>query len=212
MRGAAAPSRADGGDGHGRPVSSSSYIPSALLDYQRGNYLVQFETGTRLGSRVAFLQLANWAVRTDPELGLRGDPVSERRESRSLRVGEAHDVATLGGEALPRGERETRVVTGEYPGAGVGELAGDQLRFQQYAAREVHGIEVRVMARRCLHVREQARQRRLFTESLHRLPVRAAESRDDGKHRLGGQACLQLRFPGGRRSLQFPDVQLPAPL
>ncbi|HEX8783480.1 MAG TPA: SPOR domain-containing protein, partial [Steroidobacteraceae bacterium] len=39
--------------------SETSYIPSALLDYQRGNYLVQFETGAQLGSREAFLQLAN---------------------------------------------------------------------------------------------------------------------------------------------------------
>ena len=39
--------------------NETSYIPSALLDYQRGNYLVQFETGAQLGSREAFLQLAN---------------------------------------------------------------------------------------------------------------------------------------------------------
>jgi hypothetical protein len=45
---------------HGlRGLNETSYIPSALLDYQRGNYLVQFETGTQLGSRGAFLQLAN---------------------------------------------------------------------------------------------------------------------------------------------------------
>jgi tetratricopeptide (TPR) repeat protein len=36
-----------------------SYLPSALLDWQRGNKLVQFETGAQLGSRKAFLQLAN---------------------------------------------------------------------------------------------------------------------------------------------------------
>jgi tetratricopeptide (TPR) repeat protein len=36
-----------------------SYLPSALLDYQRGNKLLQFETGAQLGSRTAFLQLAN---------------------------------------------------------------------------------------------------------------------------------------------------------
>jgi tetratricopeptide (TPR) repeat protein len=39
--------------------NETSYIPSALLDYQRGNALVQFETGAQLGSRTAFLQLAN---------------------------------------------------------------------------------------------------------------------------------------------------------
>ena len=39
--------------------NETSYIPSALLDYQRSNYLVQFETGAQLGSREAFLQLAN---------------------------------------------------------------------------------------------------------------------------------------------------------
>src|SRR6516162_9667548 len=35
----------------------TSYLPSALLDYQRGNALLQFETGAQLGSREAFLQL-----------------------------------------------------------------------------------------------------------------------------------------------------------
>jgi tetratricopeptide (TPR) repeat protein len=39
--------------------NDTSYIPSALLDYQRGNILVQCETGAQLGSREAFLQLAN---------------------------------------------------------------------------------------------------------------------------------------------------------
>jgi tetratricopeptide (TPR) repeat protein len=39
--------------------SETSYIPSALLDYQRGNTLVQLESGAQLGSREAFLQLAN---------------------------------------------------------------------------------------------------------------------------------------------------------
>src|SRR6516162_9116269 len=39
--------------------SETSYIPSALLDYQHGNILVQLETGAQLGSRAAFLQLAN---------------------------------------------------------------------------------------------------------------------------------------------------------
>jgi tetratricopeptide (TPR) repeat protein len=39
--------------------SENSYLPSALLDYQRGNKLLQFETGAQLGSRKAFLQLAN---------------------------------------------------------------------------------------------------------------------------------------------------------
>jgi hypothetical protein len=32
---------------------------SALLDYQRGNKLLQFEAGGELGSREAFLQLQN---------------------------------------------------------------------------------------------------------------------------------------------------------
>ncbi|MBV8144463.1 MAG: SPOR domain-containing protein [Gammaproteobacteria bacterium] len=39
--------------------SQTSYIPSALLDYQRGNHLLQLEVGGELGSRDAFLQLAN---------------------------------------------------------------------------------------------------------------------------------------------------------
>ena len=39
--------------------SQISYIPSALLDWQRGNKLLQFEVGGELGSRDAFLQLAN---------------------------------------------------------------------------------------------------------------------------------------------------------
>ena len=39
--------------------SETSYIPSALLDYQHGNILVQLETGAQLGSREAFLQLQN---------------------------------------------------------------------------------------------------------------------------------------------------------
>src|SRR6516165_1861560 len=39
--------------------SSTSYIPSALLDWQRGNKLLQFEVGGELGSRDALLQLAN---------------------------------------------------------------------------------------------------------------------------------------------------------
>jgi positive regulator of sigma E activity len=42
-----------------RGLNETSCIPSALLDYQRGHYLVQFATGARLGSRDAFLQLAN---------------------------------------------------------------------------------------------------------------------------------------------------------
>jgi hypothetical protein len=37
----------------------NSYIPSALLDYQRGNKLLQLEVGGELGSRAAFVQLAN---------------------------------------------------------------------------------------------------------------------------------------------------------
>jgi hypothetical protein len=39
--------------------TQTSYIPSALLDWQRGNKLLQFETGGELGSRQAFLQLSN---------------------------------------------------------------------------------------------------------------------------------------------------------
>src|SRR6516162_3591812 len=39
--------------------SQTSYIPSALLDWQRGNKLLQLEVGGELGSREAFLQLAN---------------------------------------------------------------------------------------------------------------------------------------------------------
>src|SRR5215472_12534971 len=39
--------------------NETSYLPSALIDYQRGNKLLQFETGAQLGSRKAFLQLAN---------------------------------------------------------------------------------------------------------------------------------------------------------
>ena len=35
----------------------TSYLPSALLDYQRGNTLLQLEVGGQLGSREAFLQL-----------------------------------------------------------------------------------------------------------------------------------------------------------
>lgn len=37
--------------------TQTSYIPSVLLDYQRGNKLLQFETGAQLGSREAFVQL-----------------------------------------------------------------------------------------------------------------------------------------------------------
>ncbi|HWX68063.1 MAG TPA: SPOR domain-containing protein [Steroidobacteraceae bacterium] len=39
--------------------SQTSYIPSALLDYQHRNQLLQLEVGGELGSREAFLQLAN---------------------------------------------------------------------------------------------------------------------------------------------------------
>ena len=39
--------------------TQTSYIPSALLDWQRGNKLLQLEGGGELGSRQAFLQLAN---------------------------------------------------------------------------------------------------------------------------------------------------------
>ena len=42
--------------------TQTSYIPSALLDYQRGNTLVQLEVGGELGSREAFLQLQNGQI------------------------------------------------------------------------------------------------------------------------------------------------------
>ncbi|HET7756315.1 MAG TPA: SPOR domain-containing protein [Steroidobacteraceae bacterium] len=39
--------------------TETTYIPSALLDWQRGRWLFQLDTGAELGSREAFLQLAN---------------------------------------------------------------------------------------------------------------------------------------------------------
>jgi hypothetical protein len=42
--------------------SQTSYLPSALLDYQRGNKLLQLEVGGELGNREAFLTLANGQV------------------------------------------------------------------------------------------------------------------------------------------------------
>jgi tetratricopeptide (TPR) repeat protein len=39
--------------------TQTTYLPSTLLDYQRGNKLLQFEVGSELGSRQAFLQLQN---------------------------------------------------------------------------------------------------------------------------------------------------------
>ncbi len=42
--------------------TQTSYIPSALLDYQHGNTLVQLEAGGELGSREAFLTLANGQI------------------------------------------------------------------------------------------------------------------------------------------------------
>jgi len=36
-----------------------SYVPALLLDYQRGNKLLQFEAGGELGTRQAFIQLSN---------------------------------------------------------------------------------------------------------------------------------------------------------
>jgi hypothetical protein len=42
--------------------TQTSYIPSALLDYQRGNKLLQLEVGGELGSREAFLQLTNGQI------------------------------------------------------------------------------------------------------------------------------------------------------
>jgi tetratricopeptide (TPR) repeat protein len=40
-------------------ATETSYIPSALLDWERGRWLFQLDTGVELGSREAFLQLAN---------------------------------------------------------------------------------------------------------------------------------------------------------
>jgi hypothetical protein len=42
--------------------TQTSYIPSALLDYQRGNTLVQLEVGGELGNREAFLQLQDGQI------------------------------------------------------------------------------------------------------------------------------------------------------
>jgi hypothetical protein len=42
--------------------TQTTYIPSALLDYQRGNKLLQVEVGGELGSRAAFLQLQNGQI------------------------------------------------------------------------------------------------------------------------------------------------------
>jgi hypothetical protein len=39
--------------------SETSYLPSVLLDYQRGNKLLQLEAGGQLGQREAFLALPN---------------------------------------------------------------------------------------------------------------------------------------------------------
>jgi len=36
-----------------------SYVPAVLLDYQRGNKLLQFEVGGELGKQQAFIQLPN---------------------------------------------------------------------------------------------------------------------------------------------------------
>lgn len=40
-------------------ATETTYVPSALLDWERGRWLVQLDTGVELGSREAFLQLAN---------------------------------------------------------------------------------------------------------------------------------------------------------
>ncbi|MGH8277279.1 MAG: hypothetical protein ACRETH_11350, partial [Steroidobacteraceae bacterium] len=37
----------------------TTYIPSVLLDWQRGRWMFQLDTGAELGKREAFLQLAN---------------------------------------------------------------------------------------------------------------------------------------------------------
>jgi hypothetical protein len=39
--------------------TETTYIPSALLDWERGRWLFQLDTGAELGSREAFLQLPN---------------------------------------------------------------------------------------------------------------------------------------------------------
>ena len=41
--------------------TETTYIPSMLLDYQRGNKLFQIDMGGELGKREAFLQLPNGA-------------------------------------------------------------------------------------------------------------------------------------------------------
>jgi tetratricopeptide (TPR) repeat protein len=40
-------------------ITETTYIPSALLDWERGRWLFQVDTGAELGSREAFLQLPN---------------------------------------------------------------------------------------------------------------------------------------------------------
>ncbi len=40
-------------------ITETTYIPSALLDWERGRWLFQLDTGAELGSREAFLQLPN---------------------------------------------------------------------------------------------------------------------------------------------------------
>lgn len=40
-------------------ATETTYIPSALIDWERGRWLFQLDTGVELGSREAFLQLAN---------------------------------------------------------------------------------------------------------------------------------------------------------
>jgi hypothetical protein len=42
--------------------SQTSYLPSALLDYQRGNKLLQLEVGGELGSRESFVTLSNGQI------------------------------------------------------------------------------------------------------------------------------------------------------
>lgn len=39
--------------------TDTTYVPSVLLDWQRGRWLLQLDTGVELGSREAFLQLPN---------------------------------------------------------------------------------------------------------------------------------------------------------
>src|ERR1700730_644557 len=47
---------------------------------------------------------------------------------------------------------------------------------------------------------------------MHRLPRAATDPGDHGKYRLGVESLVQLRLPALRRTLQLPNLQLPATL